>query len=92
MCAALRRPLTSGAEIRHALVNEATQTVRWHEVMVTLLEAGCRHFLELGAGRGLTDLVSRQHDVVALAADCPARAIAFHERIAKARVADELAA
>jgi [acyl-carrier-protein] S-malonyltransferase len=85
------RPLTSGAAIRAELVNQVAQTVRWHESMDTLLAAGCEYFLELGPGHVLTGLARRRDDeLVAMAADSPAKLIAFGERLAMSRVAAEL--
>jgi len=79
------RPLTSGKAIRTALVGQLTRPVRWTECMVSLLEVGCSHFLELGWGRSLTMLVRRHAPgVVAVAADGPAELAHFREHLATA--------
>lgn len=88
-----RRPqLTRGAAIREALIIEVTQTVRWDESIETLRAAGNRHFLELGPGRSLTGLaVGRDVGGVTMAADHPAKLLAFAERVALARDTGEVA-
>jgi hypothetical protein len=60
--------------------------------MTALLDEDCRHFLELGPGRTLTTL-AREHapEVVAMAADRPAKIAAFRRRIATASHEERLA-
>jgi [acyl-carrier-protein] S-malonyltransferase len=56
------------SEVRDSLMAQVVSPVRWVDCMQTLLDAGCRHFLELGPGRtlrGLLRQVVRQADVVA---------------------------
>ena len=79
------RVVTSGDAIRAALIAQTTQPVRWTNCMATMLEMGCRHFLELGPGRVLTGL-ARQHSsqVLAIAIDGPAKIAAYQERHAAA--------
>jgi [acyl-carrier-protein] S-malonyltransferase len=43
--------------VRRSLVAQIAAPVRWVDCVHALLEAGCRHFLELGPGRVLTGLV-----------------------------------
>jgi [acyl-carrier-protein] S-malonyltransferase len=47
----------SAAVVREALVAQVTEPVRWVACVRALLDAGCRHFLELGPGRVLSGLV-----------------------------------
>jgi [acyl-carrier-protein] S-malonyltransferase len=78
--------LTSGAAIREGLIGELTQTVRWHESMERLHAAGACHFLEAGPGRSLTGFAARRDPGgVTMAADHPAKVLAFAERVAMLR-------
>ena len=77
------RALTSGAEIRTAMIGQVTRPVRWTACMDALLDEGCQHFLELGMGRVLTMLVRRHAPGInAVAADGPAKLGAFREQLA----------
>lgn len=54
-------PLSSGAELRQALIRQVTGTVRWAESMQWMLSAGVTNFIEVGPGRVLSGLL-RQID------------------------------
>ena len=70
--------VTTGAEIRQALVAQIASPVRWVECVQTLVEAGCDTFLELGAGRVLSGLVRQiRPDVETFAADTPQKVDTF---------------
>jgi [acyl-carrier-protein] S-malonyltransferase len=79
------RSLSSGSEIRAALLAGETLPVRWAACMDGVLADGFRHFLEVGPGHLLTALV-RQHsrDALAMAADGPVKLALFGERLAAA--------
>src|SRR6476469_9760726 len=47
------------AEIRTALQDQVTSTVRWADCMESLLERGCDFFIELGPGEVLAGLLRR---------------------------------
>ncbi|MBV9463464.1 MAG: ACP S-malonyltransferase [Verrucomicrobiae bacterium] len=47
------------ARIKERLVEQVTSTVRWEESMRYLVGAGVTHFLEVGAGEVLTNLLKR---------------------------------
>jgi [acyl-carrier-protein] S-malonyltransferase len=80
------RPLTSGTDIRSALLGQITRPVRWTACLDTLLEQGCEHFLETGTGHLLTTLVRRHAPGVhAVAADAPAKLAAFRDRVEATR-------
>ncbi|MBA3831456.1 MAG: ACP S-malonyltransferase [Chthoniobacterales bacterium] len=51
--------VTSAAEIRQALQNQVTATVRWTDCMERMLALGCDLFLELGPGAILAGLLQR---------------------------------
>jgi [acyl-carrier-protein] S-malonyltransferase len=58
----------TAAGVREALVAQIAAPVRWVACVRALLDAGCRHFLELGPGRVLSGLVRQiapEADVVA---------------------------
>lgn len=62
--------VTSAGDVHQALVAQITSPVRWVDCVQTMLEAGCRTFLELGPGRVLGGLVRQiQPDVEVFAAD-----------------------
>lgn len=46
-------------DIRKLLVEQVTGMVRWRESMLAMAEMGVTHFVELGAGKVLTNLVRR---------------------------------
>ena len=46
-------------EIRAALQDQVTSTVRWTDCMEALLERGCDFFIELGPGEILAGLLRR---------------------------------
>jgi [acyl-carrier-protein] S-malonyltransferase len=52
-------PVETLPEIRTALQDQITSTVRWTECMESLLERGCDFFIELGPGEVLAGLLRR---------------------------------
>lgn len=52
-------PVDTLPEIRAALQDQVTSTVRWTECMENLLECGCDFFIELGPGEVLAGLLRR---------------------------------
>jgi [acyl-carrier-protein] S-malonyltransferase len=52
-------PVETLPEIRTALQDQVTSTVRWTECMENLLERGCDFFIELGPGEVLAGLLRR---------------------------------
>src|SRR5213075_418763 len=52
-------PVETLPEIRTALQEQVTSTVRWSECMESLLERGCDFFIELGPGEVLAGLLRR---------------------------------
>ncbi len=52
-------PVETLPEIRTALQDQITSTVRWTECMENLLERGCDFFIELGPGEVLAGLLRR---------------------------------
>jgi [acyl-carrier-protein] S-malonyltransferase len=52
-------PVTTLPEIRTALQDQVTSTVRWTECMENLLDRGCDFFIELGPGGVLAGLLRR---------------------------------
>ena len=52
-------PVDTLPEIRTALQDQVTSTVRWTECMESLLERGCDFFIELGPGEVLAGLLRR---------------------------------
>ena len=55
------QPHRKAVEIRRLLVRQVSEPVMWTQCVMTLLEAGCRHFAECGPGKVLTGLVKRIH-------------------------------
>ncbi|MFM7077154.1 MAG: beta-ketoacyl synthase N-terminal-like domain-containing protein, partial [Planctomycetaceae bacterium] len=51
--------MASPAEVRHSLIQQMTQTVRWVEVVERLWEEGVRTFVEVGPSGVLTGLTRR---------------------------------
>jgi [acyl-carrier-protein] S-malonyltransferase len=72
---------TTGDEIREALVAQIASPVLWVDSVNTLVENGCRTFLEVGSGRVLSGLVRQiDPDVETFAADSPKKLDKFRER------------
>jgi [acyl-carrier-protein] S-malonyltransferase len=86
------RPLLSGVAIRAAVIGQMTRPVHWTACMETMLGAGCRHLIELGRGRVLTGFARRYSpELVAIAADSPAKLAAFSDGPAGAAPRNRLA-
>ena len=69
-------------EIRSALREQVTSTVRWADCMENLLERGCDLFLELGPGEVLAGLLRRtRKDVEVLSVSDPASVQTCAERL-----------
>jgi [acyl-carrier-protein] S-malonyltransferase len=69
-------------EIRSALQDQVTGTVRWSECMENLLERGCDLFLELGPGEVLAGLLRRtRKDAEVISVSDPASVHACAERL-----------
>jgi [acyl-carrier-protein] S-malonyltransferase len=69
-------------EIRQALQDQVTSTVRWSECMESLLERGCDFFIELGPGEVLAGLLRRtRKDAEAISVSDPASVHACAERL-----------
>ena len=69
-------------EIRRALQDQVTGTVRWSECMENLLERGCDLFLELGPGEVLAGLLRRtRKDAEVISVSDPASVHACAERL-----------
>src|SRR5438477_4670874 len=66
-------PVETLPEIRSALQDQVTSTVRWTECMENLLERGCDFFIELGPGEVLAGLLRRiQKDAPVISVSDPA--------------------
>jgi [acyl-carrier-protein] S-malonyltransferase len=52
-------PISEPVAIRHALVRQVTETVRWRESVAAMTAAGVDRFYEIGAGKVLTGLIKR---------------------------------
>jgi [acyl-carrier-protein] S-malonyltransferase len=69
-------------EIRSALQDQVTGTVRWSECMENLLERGCDLFLELGPGEVLAGLLRRtRKDAEVISVSDPASVHICAERL-----------
>jgi [acyl-carrier-protein] S-malonyltransferase len=69
-------------EIRSALQDQVTGTVRWSECMESLLEHGCDLFIELGPGEILAGLLRRtRKDAEVISVSDPASVHACAERL-----------
>jgi [acyl-carrier-protein] S-malonyltransferase len=69
-------------EIRSALREQVTSTVRWADCMENLLERGCDFFIELGPGEVLAGLLRRtRKDVEVMSVSDPASVHACAERL-----------
>jgi [acyl-carrier-protein] S-malonyltransferase len=71
--------LTSGDDIRAALIEQIASPVLWVDCVRALADSGCTTFLELGSGRVLTGLVRQilGPDTDAAAADSPKKLETF---------------
>ena len=58
----LARPIHEPADIVRCLVEQVTGTVRWHESILFMAQAGVTSFYEIGAGRVLSGLIKRIAD------------------------------
>jgi len=73
--------VTTPAEIRRALQDQVTGTVRWFDCVKRLIDLGCNYFIELGPGSVLAALLRRTRkevDVISVGAvesvrECAAR-------------------
>ena len=69
-------------EIRSALREQVTSTVRWTECMESLLERGCDFFIELGPGEVLAGLLRRtRKDADVMSVSDPASVHACAEKL-----------
>jgi [acyl-carrier-protein] S-malonyltransferase len=69
-------------EIRSALQDQVTSTVRWSECMENLLDRGCDFFIELGPGEVLAGLLRRtRKDAKVMSVSDPASVHACAERL-----------
>src|SRR5436189_4681523 len=69
-------------EIRTALQDQVTSTVRWTDCMQSLLDRGCDFFIELGPGEVLAGLLRRtQKDAPVVSVSDPASVHACVERL-----------
>jgi [acyl-carrier-protein] S-malonyltransferase len=72
-------------EIRSALQEQVTSTVRWADCMQTLLDRGCDFFIELGPGEVLAGLLRRtQKDAQVISVSDPASVHACVEKLREA--------
>jgi [acyl-carrier-protein] S-malonyltransferase len=78
--------VTTGDQVRQALIDQIASPVRWVECAHSLAAAGCDTFLELGQGRVLGGLVRQTlgMETDASSADSPKRLEAFLEAHATA--------
>lgn len=75
---------TTLPEIRNALRDQVTSTVRWTDCMESLLARGCDFFIELGPGEVLAGLLRRiRKDVDVVSVSGPASVHACSERLTK---------
>jgi [acyl-carrier-protein] S-malonyltransferase len=72
-------------EIRSALQEQVTSTVRWTDCMQALLDRGCDFFIELGPGEVLAGLLRRtQKDAQVISVSDPASVHACVEKLREA--------
>jgi [acyl-carrier-protein] S-malonyltransferase len=75
-------PVETLPEIRSALQDQVTSTVRWADCMENLLARGCDLFIELGPGEVLAGLLRRtRKDVEVISVGDPASVLACAERL-----------
>jgi len=75
-------PVETLPEIRSALLEQVTSTVRWTDCMESLLARGCDLFIELGPGEVLAGLLRRtRKDVDVISVSDPASVHACAERL-----------
>jgi [acyl-carrier-protein] S-malonyltransferase len=75
-------PVDTLPEIRTALQDQVTSTVRWTECMESLLERGCDFFIELGPGEVLAGLLRRtRKDADVMSVSDPASVHACVEKL-----------
>ena len=75
-------PVETLPEIRSALLEQVTSTVRWTDCMESLLARGCDLFLELGPGEVLAGLLRRtRKDVDVISVSDPASVHACAENL-----------
>jgi [acyl-carrier-protein] S-malonyltransferase len=75
-------PVETFPDIRSALRDQVTSTVRWADCMENLLGRGCDLFLELGPGEVLAGLLRRiRKDVDVMSVSDPASVLACAERL-----------
>jgi [acyl-carrier-protein] S-malonyltransferase len=75
-------PVETLPEIRTALQDQVTSTVRWSECMENLLERGCDFFIELGPGEVLAGLLRRtRKDADVISVSDPASVHACVEKL-----------
>ena len=53
------QPHRTAVEIRRLLVRQVSEPVMWTQCMLTLLQSGCKTFVECGPGKVLTGLIKR---------------------------------
>jgi [acyl-carrier-protein] S-malonyltransferase len=53
------QPVRNGREAREALIRQVTAPVRWHELVLAMLDSGIDFCLEIGPGRVLAGLMRR---------------------------------
>ncbi|HEX4640249.1 MAG TPA: [acyl-carrier-protein] S-malonyltransferase, partial [Chthoniobacterales bacterium] len=69
-------------EIRTALQDQVTSTVRWTDCMQSLFDRGCDFFIELGPGEVLAGLLRRiQKDAAIVSVSDPASVHACVEKL-----------
>ena len=75
------RAISEPAEIRTALVEQVTGTVRWRECVAYMAAQGVQVFYEVGSGKVLTGLVKRLADgAEGVAIGTPDDIVAFKAR------------
>ncbi|HVF72479.1 MAG TPA: ACP S-malonyltransferase [Chthoniobacterales bacterium] len=75
-------PVETLPEIRTALQDQVTSTVRWAECMESLLDRGCDFFIELGPGEILAGLLRRvRKDAEVVSVSDPASLFACAEKL-----------
>jgi [acyl-carrier-protein] S-malonyltransferase len=73
--------VTTGEQVRQALIDQIASPVLWVDCVTALLANGCQTFLELGPGRVLGKLVTQiDGDAEVFAADSPEKLSVFAAR------------